>query len=341
MAIRRVHFVGASGFKVPWERQIPDGGNTWGQTEYLEAIHPEDEPDWLVVYEAWPSGAFATKVPRERRVLVCAEPEGFHRYQRKYLGQFGHVITTQRRTGHPNVIHSQPGISWFVGVRFGLPGEKNEYPLVFKDFTGDNPKKTKLCSIVCSDKAVSRGHVKRLAFVKRLKEEFGDVIDFYGRGFNEVKDKDEALAQYRFHIAIENSVYDDYWTEKLADSFLRGAFPVYSGCPNLLNYFPADSFVSIDIDKPIEAINTIRKVLSSDLDLVNSDALAEAKRRVLWEHNALAVLERVWEILEKKNIPRNFLESDQLLLCDEEWKRSRIKSRIVSAIKRLMGKGAK
>lgn len=338
MNVRKVHFVGASGFKVPWERQIPGGGNVWDRTKYLESLPAEEEPDWLVVYEAWPEGKFSTKVPRERRILVCAEPESFHRYQPKFLEQFGHVITTQRGGAHPGVIYSQPAISWFVGVRFGRPGEKNEYPLKFEDFSAGNPVKTKLCSVVCSNKAVTRGHKRRLAFVERLKKELGDEIDVFGRGFREIKDKDEALADYRFHIAIENSSHRDYWTEKLADPYLRGCFPIYAGCPNLSDYFPKDSYVPIDISKPDLAIKTIRSVLASKMDVEHAAALAEAKRRVLWEHNALALLERTYQKIEARGQGCRLLNSEEILLSDHEWKQLTWRKTLSRSLRSLIGR---
>ncbi|MGQ0708559.1 MAG: glycosyltransferase family 10 domain-containing protein [Rhodoferax sp.] len=277
-------------------------------------------PDWLVVYEGWRGGNFSTRVPKERRILICAEPESFHRYQPHFLTQFGHVFTTQRGTRHPGVIYTQPAISWFVGVRFGWEGVPNEYPLKFEDFETGNPSKTKLCSVVCSNKAVSKGHRQRLAFVERLQHELGDQIDVYGRGFREVRDKDEALADYRFHIAIENSSSTDYWTEKLADPLLRGCFPIYAGCPNLDDYFPAGSYVRIDINQTEQAIQTIRAVLQGQLDREQAVALAEAKRRVLWEHNMLPMMERLYPKLEQGLAAPRLLDTAESLKSDHECK---------------------
>lgn len=320
MKRRKIHFAGISGFQIPWERQIPGGGNTWGESEYVDQWGPDDVPDWLLVCDAWRDGPFVTRVPKERRILLCGEPESFHRYQPRFLAQFGHVLSTQRGTGHPGVIHIQPAISWFVGVRFGWEGVPNEYPLKFEDFEAGNPPKTKLCSVVCSTKAVSKGHRKRLAFVERLKHELGDQIDIYGRGFRDVRDKDEALADYRFHIAIENSSHPDYWTEKLADPLLRGCFPIYAGCPNLEDYFPPGSYARIDIDRPEHAIRTIRAILQSQLDHEQATALGEAKRRVLWEHNMLPMMERIYPILEQGLSAPRLLDVAELLKTDHECK---------------------
>jgi len=328
MHLRKVHFAGSSGFQVPWERQIPGGGNRWGNTVYTESLKQGEAADWLVVYEAWKEGAFSTQMPRERRILICAEPQSLHRYESRFMQQFGHVITTQRGTGHPGVVYEQPAISWFVGVRFGVPGAKNEFCLKFEDFEAGNPPKTKLCSVVCSNKAVTKGHRRRLAFVERLKQEFGDQIDVFGRGFREVKDKDEALADYRFHIAIENSVHEDYWTEKLADPFLRGCFPIYAGCPNLSRYFPSDSYAHIDIGQTEDAIGKIRSILAGQLDRENAASLAEAKRLVLWEYNALAVLERQYVSLENHISPSSMLAVPEALYSNHECKDFKLSRKI-------------
>jgi len=249
-----------------------------------------------VVYDGWPAGTeFRTVVPLQRRILVCAEPESFHRYQRGFLQQFGHVITSQPKVKHPGVIHSQVAINWFVGVRFNGAAGPHTAVLRFQDFEAGNPPKTKLCSVVCSTKAVTAGHRARLAFVRKLQAELGDQIDVYGRGFRDIADKDEALADYRFHIALENSVQKDYWTEKLADAYLRGCFPIYAGCPNLANYFPADSYVAIEIGCSDLAIARIRAVLTSQLAEDRKAELQESKRRILWEHNLFALLERIYD----------------------------------------------
>ncbi len=116
-------------------------------------------------------------------------------------------------------------------------------------------------------------------------------------------DKDEALAPYRFHIALENSVARDYWTEKLADPFLRGCFPIYSGCPNLEDYFSTGSYLSIDLNNPSKAIAAIKSVLQSELDRSSLKERQEAKRRVLYDYNIFAELEKLYPQLARRTMP--------------------------------------
>jgi hypothetical protein len=300
MRKREVLFIDGEGGGWPWQRQMQEPGSVWGSTHYNFALNSTSKPDWLVVFSAWPEVPLYTSVPKHRRIFVAGEPESFHRYQPRFLEQFGTVLTTQPGTRHPGVVYGQPGINWFAGVRFHDGAPRLVPQLTFKDFDAGNPVKSKLCSVVCSTNATTRGHRKRIEFVNLLQREFGDQIDFYGRGRRDIADKDDALADYRFHIALENSVQRDYWTEKLADPFLRGCFPIYSGCTNLSDYFPQSSYVRIDLDKPNKALAMVAAVLESDWDKQYASELALAKNKVLFQFNIFAVLETLFAKLEAR-----------------------------------------
>jgi hypothetical protein len=295
---RKVLFVDESGGAWPWSRQMQEVGNSWGQTDYSFGPDCTGGYDWLVVYSAWPDMPLVTSVPLHRRIFVAGEPESFHRYQPRFLEQFGTVITTQSNTKHPGAILMQPGINWFAGVKFVDGIERFRAELDFSSLEIQSPVKTKLCSVICSNNAVTSGHRQRIKFVEQLKEEFGDQIDYFGRGSRTMADKDEALAEYRFHIALENSIHHNYWTEKLADPFLRDCFPIYSGCTNVAEYFPKGSYVRIDIDRPREAFKIIQEVLRSDFDQKSMEVRREAKRRVMYEYNIFSELEKLYPTLE-------------------------------------------
>jgi hypothetical protein len=109
-------------------------------------------------------------------------------------------------------------------------------------------------------------------------------FDLFGRGFQPVADKWDGLAPYRYSIAVENHSGPDYWTEKIVDCFLAGTMPIYFGATNIADYFPADSFVWLDIDDP-NAPRRVAEIVRSDLAERHREAVAEARRRVLEEHN--------------------------------------------------------
>ena len=158
-----------------------------------------------------------------------------------------------------------------------------------------------MIAVICSNKIFTEQHRRRLDFVQKLKDHFGDRLDVFGRGFHEVEDKIEVLKEYRYHIALENCDYLDYWTEKIADPVLALSYPFYWGCVNLEDYLPANSFVRIDISNPSKAIEIIEHHLVSDSDIKYKDNLIEARRQILTRHNIFPLLARVIHGLESKN----------------------------------------
>ena len=105
-------------------------------------------------------------------------------------------------------------------------------------------KKTKLVSMIASNKRMCEGHAKRLQFV----DKFRDKLDFYGRGFNEISCKEDGLRDYMFSVGIENAVYDTYFTEKLTDCFACGTIPIFYGCKGVTEYFNEDGIIFLDDD---------------------------------------------------------------------------------------------
>ena len=102
--------------------------------------------------------------------------------------------------------------------------------------------KTKLVSMIASNKRMCQGHERRLHFV----DKFRGKLDFYGRGFNEISCKEDGLRDYMFSVGIENAVYDTYFTEKLTDCFACGTIPIFYGCRGVTEYFNEDGIIFLD-----------------------------------------------------------------------------------------------
>jgi len=49
------------------------------------------------------------------------------------------------------------------------------------------------------------------------------------------------IGRYRFNIAFENSLTQDYVTEKFFDPLLAGCVPVYRGAPNIAEFAPGEN----------------------------------------------------------------------------------------------------
>lgn len=278
-----------------WRRQLPDAEPRFGRCRYV--FDPDERDyDWLVVYDDLSPVAdekFSVRreplaCPREQTVLVTAEPSSIKCYSEDFCAQFGLVITHHQPWAirHPNLLYSQTGYPWFYGRSAGGV-------LGFDRILAHPPlDKTRLISTVCSAKQ-DPGTLQRqrFEFTARLQEALPDM-DRYGKGVRPLDDKAGVLDDYRYHVAIENDVAPHYFTEKLVDAFLGLSLPFYYGCPNAADYFPAGSFIPIDIFDFEGSLRIIREALDSNAWAQRLTELQEARRRVLQEHNLFALLAR-------------------------------------------------
>ncbi len=131
-------------------------------------------------------------------------------------------------------------------------------------------EKTKLVSMISSNKSMVPGHRKRLEFVDKFKNQ----VDLYGRGFCDISCKEEGLKDYMFSISVENAVYDTYFTEKLTDCFATGTIPVFYGCKGVTEYFNEDGIIFLDDDFDIST-------LTEDLYYSKMDAIKDNYQRSL------------------------------------------------------------
>ena len=102
--------------------------------------------------------------------------------------------------------------------------------------------KTKLCSFIASSKAWAPGHVLR----QEVRRKLPSWVDAFGHGFAALPLKSEGLRDYAYSIAIENSVQDSYFTEKLVDCFSTGTVPIYWGTRTIERYFNMEGVIHFD-----------------------------------------------------------------------------------------------
>jgi hypothetical protein len=177
-------------------------------------FHRAREADWLVVSD-FPMSDFITKIPWERRILFLMEPPIIRKYELSYVSQFGVLVAPYHFDGYPGqIIRGNPCVGWRVGAHsrsFATLSDVENYPI---------PDKNKTISVISSLKKKRSGHRRRVAFLSALMSRYGEKIDYYGYGFSRIADKLDGIAPYKYHIAIENCNLNNYWTEKLADSWI-------------------------------------------------------------------------------------------------------------------------
>lgn len=201
--------------------------------------------------------------PPEKIFFVMGECEQIHIYKRKFIRQFYNLITAQQIDYKVQNIYKDYYACWFAGLKFSKKGLEKRYS--YDDFSKMNPvKKTKLMSVITSNKTMCEGHKERLNFVKEIKDHFGDEIDVFGRGICDFEDKWDVLAPYKYHIAIENQQQNYYITEKFHDPYLAFCYPLYYGAPNVDSFYSKESFLSIDIHNVKQSIEQIEVILQND-----------------------------------------------------------------------------
>ncbi len=151
------------------------------------------------------------------------------------------------------------------------------------------PKKNKICSMIVSARTKLPGHKKRVSFTYKIKDHFKKKIDIYGFGFSHITNKKNAIDPYLYSIAIENSSYRHYWTEKISDVFLGYAAPIYYGCKNLDEYFNKDSYINLDINNIDKSIWQIENILNNP-DTISIDAIIRSRKKVIKEYNLFYTL---------------------------------------------------
>lgn len=280
----------------PLLRQTPGWKGIWGQYHF-HVDEPVAQCDYWVVYDNLSEPQEAACRP-ENTVFISGEPPSLRRYPDRFLAQFATVITCHRQVKHPNVVFRDQAIPWHVGTGGYHTRSRSGVFLDYDKLAAITPgdlAKSRLLSVISSAKALTRGHQLRLDFVRQLKAAFGDEVDVYGFGIRDISDKWEAIAPYKYHVAIENSSLDDYWTEKLADTFLGGAFPIYHGAPNIGSYFEPQSLLQIDVNNPASAVEAIRSAIADGQFEKSAAALGRSRDLVLNRYNLFPMLAKLFE----------------------------------------------
>ena len=106
-------------------------------------------------------------------------------------------------------------------------------------------EKSKLTSFCFSNKQWASGHKFRHQtryFIDAHKLN----VDMYGSGVGQSYNGDSmhAYRDYAFSIIIENSQYDNYWSEKPQECFWTGTIPIYRGCESIFDVYDRNGVIT-------------------------------------------------------------------------------------------------
>jgi hypothetical protein len=238
------------------------------------------EADYFIIFEGIPI-KYRDQVDYQRAIYVQLEPP--------WLTQKNDFIVQQ------NLIYRV-----MYETMFGVAMWWSYVPFI--DFVElDSWSKPKKLSCLMSNKKMEEGHRLRLKFLKEYLKKY-DNIDIFGwnlesenlgncfKGTLPRTNTADAYNNYAYSFVCENGSYPNYATARLFDCVLNWSIPIYWGCSNLENYFPKESFYTINVlEDSVDKLYDISQRLITEKNL---KALKEARALTLYEYN-------IWEILYK------------------------------------------
>ena len=249
----------------------------------------QDEYEYLIVLGGFRGDDMSYFKNKEKTIGFLLEPEWSSNWQRDLDKYCKYVVAQDANMfGGDNVI---------------------EHPLfMFTQSTdwhhfylSSNFPKFNRMSIISSNYGHKLNYVKRHALFKGLLNTDLD-IHFYGRGWNlddprykgSPYNKSDAIVNYEYSIAIENSSYPNYLTEKFFDLTVGNTVPLYYGCTNVEDIYPSESFIELDFTGPIEkTVEQVTEVYKNDDYSARLPHVLAAKELYYTKYNLFNFLEKL------------------------------------------------
>ncbi|XP_055731424.1 alpha-(1,3)-fucosyltransferase 10 [Salvelinus fontinalis] len=128
----------------------------------------------------------------------------------------------------------------------------------------------------------------------------------------------QILAQYKFILAFENAICDDYITEKLWRPLKLGVVPVYYGAPNVRQWLPSNSSAVVVVpDEPPEQLALYLKRLDEDDGEYATYLEWKLKREVSNLELVKELKERPWGVQDLTQ--ENYIDVFECMVCSRVW----------------------
>jgi hypothetical protein len=165
-----------------------------------------------------------------------------------------------------------------------------------------SPVKTKTLSGIISDNRSLPGHNLRYNFLHHLNTL--PFYEHYGKGkftwMNNwrgvLTNKQDGLLDYKYTFNCENDFENNYFTEKILDGVFCECLTFYQGCPNIKSFINEECYVLLDLYKPEEALEIVKKTISDNEWEKRIDAIRKEKIRIVDELNPMNI---IWKIVNQ------------------------------------------
>lgn len=248
-------------------RQTPGNSGQWGDFKFT--YEHTDKADFILVLNR-PLKDINTKCLKGGKIVMMQEPPyEKNRYFKLHFRFYDHIISGFKSDNQFKIINAQAALPWHVNKTYD---ELVAMPV--------NHQKQDKVSWITSNNLLFPQHKVRLDFVDYLKKN-NYPFDLFGRGFQPIADKFDGIAPYKYSIAAENYIDQDYFTEKIIDVYLSWSMPIYAGCTNITHYFPAESLIQIDLNDHQASMEKIEYAVKNRLWDKNIEAIRHARELIL------------------------------------------------------------
>lgn len=277
-------------------RQTPNRLGIWQNVKFITDESARYYDWWVVLHDSALLQEETVQCDPRNTIFVSMEPPIWGKND-EFNNQFNYIISCDSRINHER-LYLNNAITWWAGINVKFENGHKFLPEINYDYDDFKnlrcPKKANKISVITSSKTNFPGHRKRIEFLNRLKaHDINQFIDFYGGGGNPVDDKLDALLPYKYHLVLENSNYENYWSEKIADPFLAWCLPIYFGCPNIEDYFPQDSVVKIDINNFDETLKILYDLINNDVFTPRLKSINTARNLILDDYNIFNTIAKI------------------------------------------------
>lgn len=306
-------------------RQTPGSKGKWGNIQFT---HDDvKECDYVVVLNS-PANNIKVKCRKDGQILIIQEPP-YERnsYLKLHFRFYAIIISAFKSTDNTRILNAQAALPWHINKTYD--------ELLVLPIEDMNGKKDSV-SFITGSGNIYPEHKVRLDFIEYMKAQ-AFHFDLFGRGFRLIEDKFEGIYPYKYTIAAENYIGKDYFTEKISDVFLSWSMPIYYGCPNITDYFPAESMILVDLNKPMEALEKIKYAIENKLWDKNIEAIKRSRELVL---NKYQLFPMIGDLIKDKFFDTEPVTLERVFLPHSGLTRiERTKEKIKRVLKKIVNFG--
>ncbi|XP_006973999.1 GDP-fucose protein O-fucosyltransferase 3 isoform X1 [Peromyscus maniculatus bairdii] len=243
-------------------------------------------------------------------------------FHKPVITLFNHTATFSRHSHLPLTTQYLEGVEVLKSLRYLVPLQsKNNLrqklaPLVYVQSDCDPPsdRDSYVRELMAYIEVDSYGECLQN---KHLPQPLKNPASMDADGFYRI------IAQYKFILAFENAVCDDYITEKFWRPLKLGVVPVYYGSPTIADWLPSNrsAILVSEFSHPKELASFIRQ-LDYDDRLYEAYVEWKLKGEISNQRLLTALRERKWGVQDINQ--DNYIDTFECMVCRRVWENSRL-----------------